>query len=117
MFLGEVNFILFLFFFIMSSILVNINTSIHLLLTAEFLWITLYSLVLVMGFIYDNVNMLSLTFFFLILSAVEFGIGLVIILLQSIFNRSINLHDRSNNISKFSLRFLNKISVNSYKYI
>lgn len=117
MFLGEVSFLFFLFFFIFMGIVININTALHLLLTAEFLWITLYSLSLIIGFIYDNVNMLSLTFFFLILSAVEFGIGLVMVLLQNIFNRSINLNDRSNNFSKLSLRFLNNINVNNYKFI
>ena len=117
MVLGELNFIIILFFFLMTSIVINVNTAIHLLLTAEFLWITLYSLVLLSGFIYDNVNLLSLTFFFLILSAVEFGLGIVIILFQTILNRSINLNDNSNNPNKFMTRFLNKININSYKFL
>ena len=50
-----------------------------------------------MGYTYDNVNLLSLTFFFLVLSAVEFGIGLVILLLQNIFLRSLQLHDNARN--------------------
>ena len=85
MILGEINFILILFFFLLTTIVINVNTAVHLLLTAEFLWITLYGLVLIVGMVYDNVNLLSLTFFFLILSAVEFGVGLVLILLQNIF--------------------------------
>lgn len=117
MILGEVNFIIILFFYIFTSIIINVNTALHLLLTAEFLWITLYALVIIVGFIWDNESILSLTFFFLILSAVEFGIGLVIILLQNIINRSIHLNDNNSNFIKFSSRFINKLNVNSYKFL
>lgn len=117
MILGEVNFIIILFFYLLASIFINVNTAIHLLLTAEFLWITLYALVFIIGVIWDNETILSLTFFFLILSAVEFGIGLVIILLQNIINRSINLNDNSINMIKFSTRFINKLNTNRYKFL
>lgn len=50
-----------------------------------------------MGMLYDNINLLSLTFFFLVLSAVEFGIGIVLILVQNVFLRSIYLSDNSKN--------------------
>ena len=117
MVLGEINFIILLFFFLFASIVINVNTAVHLLLTAEFLWITLYTFVLIVGFVYDNVNLLSLTFFFLILSAVEFGLGLIIILLQHLFNRSVNLHDNNINASKFASRFTSKVNLNLYKFI
>ena len=95
---------LFLFFFlILFSILINTNTSLHLLLTAELLWITLYTIVLFIGFIFDNLNVLSLTFFFLVFSAIEFGLGLVLLLFQNIITRSINLNDYDNNFLKFSI--------------
>lgn len=117
MILGEINFIVFLFFYLFISIILNVNTAIHLLLTAEFLWITLYALAFLVGIIWDNDTILSLTFFFLILSAVEFGVGLIIILLQNIINRSINLSDNNSNWLKFSTRFNNKINVNNYKFL
>jgi len=91
----EVRFIL--FFLVFFSISFNISNALHLLLTAEMLWITLYLIVLSLGFLTDNINLLSLTFFFLVLSAVEFGIGLVIILLQNVFLRSSQLNDGSKN--------------------
>ena len=109
--------ILFLFFFlILFSILINTNTSIHLLLTAELLWITLYTLVLLLGLIYDNLNILSLTFFFLVFSAIEFGIGLVLLLFQNIITRSINLNDYDSNFLKFSNRFKNKLYINKINW-
>ena len=114
---GDLNFIIILFFFVLLSIVINVNTALHLLLTAEFLWITLYVFALFMGLIYDNLNILSLTFFFLVLSAVEFGLGLVIMLVQNLIMRSINLSDSSKNSFKWSLRFQNKLKVNSIKFI
>jgi len=117
MLVSELNFLLLTLFFLFVGISLNVNTALHLLLTAEFLWVTLYSITVFMGFIYDNVNLLSLTFFFLILSAVEFGIGLVLILLQSILSRSINLGGGNTNAYKFSTRALSKLIINKYVFL
>lgn len=97
MYIGDINLYFVLFFIIFISISNNVSNALHLLLTAELLWITLYIIILSVSFLYDNVCLLSLTFFFLVLSAVEFGIGLVIILLQNIFFRSIHLSDNNKN--------------------
>ena len=67
MVLGDLNFIFIIFFILFTSIVLNVNTALHLLLTAELLWITLYILCLFIGLTFDNLNILSLTFFFLIL--------------------------------------------------
>lgn len=106
---GDLNLYFILFFLIFLSLVNNVSSSLHLLLTAELLWITLYIIVLSVGFLYDNLNFLSLTFFFLVLSAVEFGIGLVIILIQNIFLRSINLGDNNKNWLKYNQKFSSRI--------
>jgi hypothetical protein len=113
MIFGDLNLIFLLFFVFFLTILLNINTALHLLLTAELLWISLYIIVLITGFVFDNVNLLSLTFFFLIFSAVEFGLGLVIILIQHILLRSLYLNTMSKNTHKFSLRFKKKLQTKS----
>lgn len=59
--------------------------------------------------------MLSLTFFFLVFSAVEFGIGLIILLIQNIISRTISLVDNDTKNSKFLNRFKTKINVNKIK--
>jgi len=64
MVLGDLNFIFILFFLMFTSMALNVNTALHLLLTAELLWITLYIMSLFLGLIFDNLNILSLTFFF-----------------------------------------------------
>lgn len=101
-----------LFFLLVGSILINSNTALHLLLTAELLWITLFGLVLIIGLTYDNHNILSLTFFFLVLSAIEFGLGLILALFQNVLTRSINLSDNDLNFTKFMNRFKTNFFVN-----
>lgn len=115
MVLGDLNFVFIIFFIMFTSIALNVNTALHLLLTAELLWITLYIISLLIGLLFDNLNILSLTFFFLILSAVEFGLGLIIMLVQHIIYRSINLNDNNNNSLKFSTRFSNKLKHQTHK--
>ena len=112
MVIGDLNLFFCFFFLLLFSIIVNTNTSLHLLLTAELLWITLYAIVLFVGLVNDNLNILSLTFFFLIFSAVEFGIGLVLLLLQHILSRTLNLNDSDTNVFKFVNRFNRKINTN-----
>ena len=68
-----------------------------------------------MGLAFDNLNLLSLTFFFLILSAVEFGLGLIIMLVQNIIMRSINLNDSNVNPIKFASRLNNKVNASTHK--
>ena len=112
LFLGDLNTLLLFFFFIFGTFLITTNTALHLLLTAELLWITLYIIVLFVGLVYDNLNFLSLTFFFLIFSAVEFGVGLILLLLQHLLTRSLNLYDSETNIFKFMNRFNRTININ-----
>ena len=109
MFIGDINLYFIIFFLILVSLSTNVTNALHLLLTAELLWVSLYVLVLSMGLTYDNVNLLALTFFFLVLSAVEFGIGVVLILVQNFFLRSVHLDDGSQNWLKHNTRLLLRI--------
>ncbi len=111
----SLNLLIFFFLLLMFSIFINSNTSLHLLLTAELIWISLYGVVLFVGLVYDNLNILSLTFFFLVFSAIEFGVGAVLILLQNIFLRTLSLNDADENFTKFVNRsrshlYMNKIN-------
>lgn len=110
---GDVNIYIIIFFLLFISISSNVTTALHLLLTAELLWITLYLIVLSIGTLFDNVNLVSLTFFFLVLSAVEFGIGLILILTQNIFLRSISLNDSTSNFLKHNSRFSSRLKLSS----
>jgi len=48
----------------------------------------------------------------LVFSAVEFGIGLVIMLLQFLFTRTLNLNENETNLLKFTNRIVKKNTVN-----
>lgn len=100
------------FSLLLLSVLINNNSSLHLLLTAELLWVTLFSLALIVGLVYNNINVLALTFFFLVLSAIEFGTGLVLMLIQHSLTRSISLTDTIHNKIKFSNRFKTQAYLN-----
>lgn len=112
----SMNLLFIYFLLIFFSIFINTNTSLHLLLTAELLWITLYAIALTIAYIYDNLNLLALTFFFLVLSAVEFGIGIVLILLQNTVNRTISLSNNDLTFTKFSKRFKTKLFLNKINW-
>jgi hypothetical protein len=66
--------------------------------------------------IYDNLNLLALTFFFLVFSAIELGIGLILLLLQNLITRSISLSNNSFNVKKFKHRIMNKLYINKLKW-
>ena len=102
MFIGDINTFVILFLFLLSTLLTSPNTSLHLLFTAELLWITLYGLVLIIGLAFDNLSILSLSFFFLIFSAVEFGVGLVIMLIQHLLTRTLGLDAGGADVTKYS---------------
>ena len=110
------NLLLLFFLILLFSLFINTNTALHLLLTAELLWISLYAIVLVVGLVYDNLNLLALTFFFLVLSAVELAVGLVILLLQNLFSRTLTLTDNDANALKFLNRFKSKLYLNKIMF-
>lgn len=112
MILGDFNLYVILFLIMLVGLTVSTNSTLHLLLTAELLWITLYILALFLGLSYDSLNLLSLTFYFLILSAVEFAVGLVLMLLQHTLTRSISLTENDTNVPKFTNRLVNQLNVN-----
>lgn len=65
---------------------------------------------------YDNINLLSLTFFFLIFSAIEFGVGLVILLLQHIMLRTLGLHSSDINVFKYTNRYTRHLNLNRLNF-
>jgi len=65
---------------------------------------------------YDNLNLLSLTFFFLVFSAVEFGVGLVLLLVQHLLTRTLNLDASGNVPFKFSSGTSRALFVNNLSW-
>lgn len=90
MMIGEINLVIVAFFLLFIGLLINVNSFVHLLLLAELIWITLYGLALLGGFLMNDLGLVSLTFFFLIFSAIELGIGLELVSIQNVVTRSLN---------------------------
>jgi len=116
LFLGDFNTFIIFFFMLLTTLILHTNTALHLLLTAELLWITLYGLALFVGLAFDNLNILSLTFFFLIFSAVEFAVGLVLLLLQHLLTRSISLETTDSNVFKNMSRTNVNLKINLLRW-
>ena len=108
MFFGEYNALIFAFLMIFVSLLISSNSFLHLLLLAELAWVTLYGLVLIGGHLLNDLNMLSLTFFFLIFSAIELGIGLELLSIQNMAARSLSPLS-AKTLPKYSNKFSPKI--------
>jgi NADH:ubiquinone oxidoreductase subunit K len=116
MYLGDLNTLFILFYILLGTLVLHTNTSLHFLLTAELLWVTLYAIVTFIGLSYDNTNLLSLSFFFLIFSAVEFGVGLLVSLLQHFFSRTLNLSAGDTNTPTFTTNFIRRLHTNTLKW-
>ena len=107
---------MFLFFALFSTLLIYTNSALHLLLTAELIWITIYAFSLLLGFFFDNLNIISLTFFVLILSAVEFSIGLILVLFQHVLTRTLDFNVEDSNGFKYQLTSSQLFNVNQIQF-
>lgn len=115
MYLGDLNTLFILFYILLGTLVLHTNTSLHFLLTAELLWVTLYAITIFVGLSYDNTNILSLSFFFLIFSAVEFGVGLLVALIQHFFSRTLSLSTNDINTPTFTTNFIRRLHTNNLK--
>ena len=66
---------------------------------------------MLIGIFYDSLNVLALTFFFLAFSAVELGIGLILLLFQNAVSRTVGLNERGENF----LKMFNRARARLYK--
>nr|YP_010117029.1 hypothetical protein KQ443_mgp35 [Euplotes vanleeuwenhoeki]QPM99243.1 hypothetical protein MitoLV_10 [Euplotes vanleeuwenhoeki] len=73
---AEMNY-LFFFFILTFCYFFSSSTNFRLLLNSELFWIILYTISVIASFFCDDVYLLSLSLFFLMLSAAEISIGLV----------------------------------------
>lgn len=114
--LGDFNFLIIIFFLLVFSFIINANHFLYLLLSAELLWVTLYGLALFLSFVLDDLNILSLTLFFLVFSAVELAAGLILLLLQNTLFRSLTLVDGSNNVQNFAERVTKRLFISKFNW-
>lgn len=112
--LFELDFITFVIFLLFFYFITGFDTNFKALIVSELFWITLYIFVLTVSFILDDLILMSLIFFFLIFSAVDISIGIILILIQKktlkINNSSWNSNFKINyNTRKNKFFFFKKI--------
>lgn len=82
------------------------------LINSEFIWISIFVLYLIYSILFDNINILSMTLFFLIFSAIEISICLILIIFQKKIFKSINV----NLFNKSNLENSRNLKTFKYKY-
>ncbi len=96
--LNELNFVTLVFLILFFIFIMNFDNNFKSLVLSEFFWINLYIFALLIAFVLDDLIIVSLIFFFLIFSAVDISIGIILIILQKkIFKNTNNFHNSNIN--------------------
>lgn len=115
MYLNDFNYFSILFFILIFYFLINFNNNLKSLIVSEFVWILLYVISINMSFNLNNIVILSLSLFFLVFSAVEISVGLVLISLQKTITQSITTHNFTNKVNFNIKKFLRLNYIKKYK--
>ena len=86
----------------------------RLLFYSELSWITLYCFILVLGVINDDVNLLSSSIFILGLAGLEYGIGILLMLVFKQINKKTDFDESDNNIYNHNIYSNKNIFINRY---
>ena len=108
------NILIFLVFNILLIILINPINLLNVLILVELVWVAFYAMTSITAYLFDDLTLLSLSFFFLLFSAAELIVGFVLLLIQNSLMFNISLNDNNvtstNYISRASKNiFLNKL--------
>lgn len=113
--LNEINFLIFNIFIIFLTLIINYLNFLNVLLLVEFIWISLYGIATLGGYIFDDLAVLSFSFFFLIFSTAELTLGFILLILQT-NNLSIsNLTELNFNSTNILTKFTKHIYINKIK--
>lgn len=85
---------------------------VSLLFLSELIWILLYCLGVLLGSVYNDITLLSMSFFILGIAGLEFSIGILIAILYKNLNESLNLdsNNKFNNQNIFDKIFKSPIN-------
>jgi len=114
--LSEFNILLTIFWLLIFTFIFGFENTFKSLIISEFLWITLFCFYLISALIYDDFNLLALTLFFLIFSAIEISVCLVIIILQKKLFKTLNTFTNSSKLFLSTVSKFKNITNFKYKY-
>lgn len=109
-----INFITCAFWVSLISFLTNFNNFVRLLFYSELTWIIMYCFVLIQGAINDDLTLLSTSIFILGLAGIEYGLGILILLIFKQINKKTDFDESDNNIYNHNIYSNTNIYVNRY---
>lgn len=109
-----INFWSFLFWFSFVSFISNINNFLRLLFYSELTWITIYCYVLVLGAINDDITLLSSSIFILGLAGLEYGLGILLIIIFKNINSKLEFTDIENDNKIYNIYNNSNLYLNRY---
>lgn len=81
---------------------------------SELSWIIIYSIVLINGAVNDDINLLSTSIFILGLAGIEYGIGIIILLIFKQINKKTDFDESDNSVYNHNLFSNKNIYINRY---
>ena len=109
-----INFWSFLFWFSFVSFISNINNFLRLLFYSELTWIIIYCYVLVLGAINDDITLLSSSIFILGLAGLEYGLGILLIIIFKNINSKLEFTDLDNEKKIYNIYNNSNLYLNRY---
>ena len=109
-----INFWNFFFWLSLIGFIVNIENFFKLLLFSEITWLTLYIYTIVCGANNDDLTLMSTSLFIIGLAALEFSIGILLIILFKNVNKSIEFGDNDELTSNLKIVNKKKLYINRY---
>ena len=109
-----INFFNFIFWLSIISFLTNFNNFVRLLFFSELTWIILYCLLLIEGAINDDVNLISTSIFILGLAGIEYGLGILILMIFKQINKKTDFDESNNNLYNHNIYSNKNIFINRY---
>lgn len=108
------SFFNFIFWLSIISFITNFNNFVRLLFYSEIAWIILYILVLIQGSINDDVNLISTSIFILGLAGIEYGIGILLLLIFKSINKKTDFDESDNSVYNHNIYTNKNIYINRY---
>lgn len=109
-----INFWSFIFWLSFVSFISNINNFLRLLFYSELTWIIIYCYTLVLGAINDDITLLSSSIFILGLAGLEYGLGIMLIIIFKNVNSRLDFNDLDYEKKLYNIYNNSNLYVNRY---
>lgn len=108
------SFFNFIFWLSIISFITNFNNFVRLLFYSELTWIILYCFILIKGSINDDVTLLSSSIFILGLAGIEYGVGILILMIFKQINKKTDFDESDNSVYNHNIYSDKNIYINRY---